>query len=91
MPFKGDIGLEIIVETDFDLTGATVTDLKIKKPNGTIVTWDADIYDETKLRYVTEDGDLDQYGIYEGMARVAVGTWSGSGDIFEFKVRDTLD
>lgn len=67
--YVGDIGTKIEVNTYIDLTTATVMQLKIKKPDGTIMTKTATIpvgltAADGKIVYTTIAGDFDQAGLY---------------------------
>jgi hypothetical protein len=84
--YVGDEGTEIIVDTCSDISAATVTDLIVRKPDGTQVTWSGAIYDTTKIRYVTTTGDFDQAGRYRLQAYVEMPGWKGFGETTTFKV-----
>ena len=87
MPFKGEQAVEFLIETDYTLTGATVTDLVIEKPvSHSVVVWSASIYNVRTLRYVSVDGDLDEEGVYEGNPFVVLGSKVRKGPMFTFKV-----
>jgi hypothetical protein len=76
--YKGDIGTLFIVDTQSDLSGATTSLIKIRKPDGTEADWSASVSGQT-LRYTVVSGDLDQAGNYLGHAYVVLpsGTWRG--------------
>ena len=84
--YVGDIGTEIIVDTCSDITSATVSNLKVEKPDGTLHTWTGTVYETTHIRYVVVDGDFDQVGLYLVQAYVEMPGWSGLGNTAEFKV-----
>jgi hypothetical protein len=86
--YVGDIGTEIIVDTCVDLVdaGATVTNLIVEKPDGTIVTWIGSIYGTTSIKYIVEDGDFDQYGTYHLQTYVEMTGWTGRGDTTSFQI-----
>ena len=90
-PYVGDIGTVIIVNCGSAITGATTKDLKVKKPDGTIVTWTAEIYLINYLRYVIVDGDFNQEGMYYLQASVVVGGWTGLGETVDFRVYDPYE
>lgn len=67
--YVGDIGTAIEINTFIDLTPASLMEYKVKKPDGTIETWEAAIPDgltaaDGVLVHFTEEGDLDQAGKY---------------------------
>ncbi len=84
--YVGDIGTEFIVDCGSDLTGATTTDLRVKKPDGTVETWAAAIYNTNYLKYTIVSGDLDQEGEYELQSYVVLPSWTGRGETVEFTV-----
>lgn len=85
--YVGDIGTLFIVDTESDLSGATVNQVQIKKPDGTTHNWAATV-DGTTLRYVTVDGDLDQSGNFLGQAYVELPSGKWHGERFTFRVFD---
>jgi len=86
----GDVGTYIDVDTKMDLTGATVLQLHVRKPDGTSVVWDAVAHPtkSTFLRYTTASGDIDQAGKWELTAYVLTPSWSGWGDRAYLAVHD---
>jgi len=84
--YVGDVGTEIIVDTCSDITTATVTDLLVEKPDGTLVTWSGDVYETTKIKYVVQAGDFDQAGEYILQAYVEMPGWQGRGNSTSFRV-----
>ena len=56
--YVGDVGLEIIIDMQEDISAATTYEMLVLK-NGTEVIWDASIYNDRYLKYVTEADDLD--------------------------------
>jgi hypothetical protein len=86
--YVGDIGTEVIVDTCSNISSATTANLKVEKPDGTLVTWVGVVYQTTKIRYVILDGDFDQAGKYLMQAYVEIGSWSGHGDTVTFTVSE---
>lgn len=84
--YAGDIGTEIILDTGSDISTAASTTIVVKKPDGTVVEWAADIYQTNCLRYVTMAGDLNEVGIYKLQAKVSLPNWSGLGKVATFQV-----
>lgn len=76
--YVGDTGTLIELDTGVSLAGATITEIKVKKPDGTIVTWPATV-SGTSLRYTTTDTSLDISGVWLLQAHVVLpsGEWSG--------------
>ena len=69
--YEGQVGVRIELETSSDLSGATLTEIKYKKPGGEKGTWAATA-DGTKIYFVTTVvGDLDTRGILQVQAHVS--------------------
>ena len=89
--FVDEVGTVITVDCGCDITGATGTALKVKKPDGTEVSWTATIYDSNYLRYTTVSGDLDQVGVYYVQSYLTIGGWTGRGETAEFIIYDKYE
>jgi hypothetical protein len=87
---KGDIGTEINVDMQEDITGATVTKFKVRRPDGAVVEWTAEKDGLENLRYYTLANDLSQIGTYKLQPYVELPAWKGHGAVVEFKVLPTL-
>lgn len=72
-------GVAIVLDTGKSLTTATVTNIRVKGPKGTVVTWKAAKFGTTKIRYITKPGDLDLPGVYILQAYVVTPTWAVYG------------
>jgi pantoate kinase len=86
--YKGSIGIGIVVETGIDLNASTSSVLNVKKPQGSEVVWDADVYQITKVSYVTEEDDLDEVGLYYIQAKIEFGDNIFFGETTVLQVRD---
>jgi len=88
--YVGEVGTEVIVDTDKVLTGALFTNLKVRKPDGVEVEWIGVIYTldgvQKAIRYVTVTGDFDQHGVYELQAHVSLGSFDGFGRTARFVI-----
>ena len=85
--YVGDVGTEVIVWCgDTDISAATDLALKVKKPDGTTVTWTPSIHETYYLKYVIQSGDLDMAGIYYLQSSFTLSGWSGLGETAEFEV-----
>ena len=84
--YVGDVGTRIEVDTLIDITDATLLQLIVKKPGGTIVTWPGTISGGTAIAYVVGAGDFSAKGMYQVQAYVenVAGHWLG--DVAEFNV-----
>jgi len=87
--FKNDIDIPIIIDTKEDLTTATKISIKVRKPDGTDFEWIGTLYQTTKIKYMTVDGDLDQAGTYkiQGYAEIPPAR-KGRTETISFKVKD---
>jgi hypothetical protein len=87
--FVNTIGLAVEIECGITLTGATGIILKVKKPDGKWYDWSgATVYQTTKLRYLTQSGDLDQVGHYQVYPHLTLGGFTGDGTPDRFPVKD---
>ena len=88
--YVDEVGSIIIVNTGIDLSGASTHQLKVKKPDGTTVTWNASVYsvgsNPNYLKYTSVSGDLDQAGEYKVQPYVVLSSWSGCGETSRFNV-----
>ena len=88
--FKGDVGIDLRVDTKIDLTGATKTVLRVQKPNKQEVEWTATV-SETELRYTTTSPDFNIVGVYLISAYVEFGATSKhAGETAELTVYEPL-
>jgi hypothetical protein len=93
--YVGDIGTAIEINTFIDLTLATTKEFKVKKPDGTIHTWDVDIPDgltaaDGRIVHFTVEDDFDQAGKYYIQPHVITGSSDHLGDTESFEVFDAF-
>ena len=88
--YKDTVGLTIDIETGKDVNAATGIVLHVKKPNGKWYTWTTGItvQDDSILRYITQDGDLDQAGWYLLYPTLTLGSFTGNGNPDRFPILD---
>lgn len=88
--YVGDLGTVITVSTGNVLTGATTTDLKVQKPDGTEVVWTGTIdpLNNQRIVYTIGVGDFDQSGRYRLQSFVAFPSGSWLGNTAEFTVAE---
>jgi len=86
--YMGDVGTVLEVAVGADISAATTTDLKVKKPDGTIETWTgaANGVTNTQLDYTIVTNDLDQHGVYFIQSYIETATWSGLGETIKLTV-----
>jgi hypothetical protein len=91
MIHAGDVGTKIRIVPDdgTSLSGATDVQLRLKKPNHTLITRNAAIVDGA-VQYVTVEGDIDVAGKWAAQAYVDLTTWKGSSKTVFFTVDGVL-
>ena len=52
-PFMGDVGTIILLNTGEDLSTATSTKIRMRKPSGSVIELTAVVYNTTYLKYIT--------------------------------------
>jgi len=89
--YVGEIGTAIIVNCGEDISTASIHNLRVKKPDGTEVIWNASVYNTNYLKYLIVTGDLDQAGNYEIQAYIEMGGWKGWGETAFFMVSNKYE
>lgn len=84
--YTGDIGTVITINCGENISSATGTKFKVRKPDGTKAEWIASIHDSNYLQYTTIANDFDQVGIYTLQAHLTISGWTGSGESFDFTI-----
>jgi len=86
--YQGDVGVTVNVATGITLTGATTTQIRVKKPSGTLAAWVATIdgANAQQLNYTTIAGDLNEAGMYFLQAYVITGTQTLFGETAEIEI-----
>lgn len=88
--YVGDSYTQISLDTGISLTGATVTRILYKKPNGIKGFWTATV-SGTSLQYQLQNGDIDQDGIWEIQAYVVIAGKSAYGNKSEINFQKSLN
>lgn len=88
--FKTQDLLDITLQTNVDLTGATVTDINYLKPGGDRGTWSGSAFDTTKIKYEVQPGDIDEFGLWKLQAEITIGGRTGLGEIVEWQIEEIL-
>ena len=90
--FRGDVGTKIELDVGVDVADVISSSLIMRLPSGNKKSFDLDKDDEKNvLYYVTDNGDLDEAGVYSMQARVNLQTdWSGASEIVKMEVLETL-
>ncbi len=90
--YKGDVGVEIRLDTGQNLTGATAMKINVQKPDGTKTEWAALQYNSTTLYYVTIPGDLAASGDYVFQSYVEWGEGSKhTGESVKLKIYEPFE
>ena len=90
--FVGDIGTEIDIEIEEDISTGTNFKIYVQKPDKTEVVWtaarfDADgSHDNNFIRYVIQEGDLDMKGGWRAHPWVEMPDGEWTGLIVKFQV-----
>lgn len=87
-----DVGTEILVDCGEDISTSTLQSIVVKKPDGTMVEWASSLHptELNQFRYIVGIGDFNLPGKYLCQAKLVMGTWSGLGETFSFKVYDVF-
>jgi hypothetical protein len=90
--YKDTVGLTINIETGADIATATDIALHVKKPNGKWYEWSTGITiqgsDNSILRYITQNGDLNYAGYYLIYPSLTLGGFIGDGNPDRFLIED---
>lgn len=78
--YQNDIGTQIIINLQENISAATDYSLLVQKPDGTEVTWTPSIYNTKYLKYTTVSNDLDQVGEYKIQPQLTLDGWTGKGN-----------
>ena len=88
--YVGDVGTKVIVMCGEDLSAATKTSIKVRKPGVKAeIEWPAQV-DQAKpaeMYYFAQAGDFDVVGQYALQAYVELPTWRGHGETVLLDVR----
>lgn len=93
--FLNDEGtrIELEIQEDgvvVDISTASVTKIKLKKPDGTILTKDAAFVTDGSdglIQYFIEQGVLDTVGLWTARGYVEIGSWKGHSTVYNFNVK----
>ncbi len=80
----------ITLDTGITLSGATVTQIKYVKPNGSKGVFEATVTDSTKLTYQFTNEDLDKSGLWKFQAYVVIGGLNAFGEIVNQRIEQPL-
>lgn len=86
LPYVGDAGTVLLLDTLTDITDNTEVKVLYKKPDGTEAEWIGTVFENTKVRYVIQVGDFDQAGIWVFQAFYKSGVTELRGEAVEQEV-----
>ena len=86
--YQDDVGTVFQVAVGANVSAASTTDLKVRKPDGTRVTWTGAVngVTNTQIDYTIVTDDLDQSGEYKLQSYVVTASWTGLGETTDFTV-----
>lgn len=90
--YVGEEGTDLIVDVGSDISGATTAALKVKKPDGTQVTWTGTVdgADNDRIKYTLTSVDFNLAGIYKVQAFVINSGIEVLGEIFDIKIHSPV-
>ena len=88
--FVGDVGLEIRYDVGEDISSATTTDFKYKKPSGGCESLTGALDGTQVITYTTEAGDLDEGGVYDVQPYIVLPSWTGHATSDTFTVLNLI-
>ncbi len=88
--YVGDVGTVWRIDAVESVSGASILEFHVQKPDSTEVTWTATLSDDNHtLLYTIEAGDYDQAGTYKAHAYVEYSSGAKwTGEVFKFKIYD---
>lgn len=89
--YVGDIGTEILVDLQEDISMAMEHVLLVKKPDGTEDQWATSIHNDRYLKYICQVGDLDQKGKYKIQPQIVISGWKGLGETVKLIVYEKFN
>ena len=84
--YAGDVGVEILLNCQEDISAASVKNVIIYKPDGVELVKEALVVGGTQLQYITQEGDLDLPGVYKVQPQITLLAWAGLGETATFIV-----
>ena len=84
--YENDYGTVIDLDVGEDVSAATTFRIYYTKPSGTTGYWTASLQGTNKLRYTTQNGDLNEDGVWSLQARVSNGSSVWHGETVKLRV-----
>lgn len=86
--YLNEVGTMINVNCGTDISTASNVSFKVKKPDNTLVSWDATTSGQVASVY-TAPGDFDIPGIYYLQVELTKNGWTGKSETVQFTVFNT--
>ncbi len=87
--YVGDVGTEVILDTEEDLSTATTHNILWKSPGGS-GTWVGEVVETTKVRYIIQAGDWNYPGLWKFQTSIIMPNWSGTGETAEEEIYEAF-
>ena len=84
--YVGEVGTVIRLDCGSDVSAATSKYIYCDKPDGTRVTWTAELDGTNYIQYTVTVGDLGDPGTYRVQAGISQGSWTGRGETATFEI-----
>lgn len=88
--FVGDVGIDIRLDCGIDISTATVRKIVARSPKGVKKTWSATLRGTTELSYITQDGDINESGVWKLQAYVEMPLMKCYGTVVTLPVENPL-
>lgn len=82
--------LDLVLDTNIDLSSATSKFIHYEKPSGTDGSWTGVLEGTTSIRYSVQPGDIDEVGTWRFQTVVVIGGRTGYGDIVKLKFKERI-
>lgn len=90
--YRDGISIDIIVNMQASVTGASTLSLLVKRPDGITVSWSGTAYNTNYIKHTTVAGDINQAGIYKICPKLVYATGQVIyGETAELPIYDHFD
>lgn len=89
--FVGDVGTVILLDCGQEISDASVSDIKVKKPDGTTETWNGTVHEDKYVKYIIQIDDFNIRGEYKFQAYVQTPAWQGLGETVLWRVYENFE
>lgn len=88
--YVGEEGKPLKLDAGENISAATAQSIAVRKPDGTVDSWDALVVDSNFVQHVSGSGDFDQDGTYRVQAVVTIGGLERQGNTARFTIFQTF-